>query len=271
MIASLRYVKSIRHPFGASVFKQPKGLCSACGAQASFEYFDVINDRLAEEWGIGEGLKKAYSIRESMHCSNCRCSARLRAQAGAITLIFDPGAPSLKQGIERGAFKDKSVAEINACGDLHQILKAIPALKYSEFSPKDKSVRNEDLQKLSYQDASFDAVLTSDTLEHVPDYEQALREIRRILKPGGYHIFTIPLIFSRKTRRRVRISPKGLENILSPSYHGAGEEDNLVSTEFGIDLLDRLADVGFTTNIYFANPLNKNEVNHVLVSRRPSS
>ena len=52
--------------------------------------------------------------------------------------------------------------------------------------------RSEDLTRLTYSDASFDLVLTSETLEHVPDLEAALREIRRVLVPGGRHIFTIP-------------------------------------------------------------------------------
>ena len=41
---------------------------------------------------------------------------------------------------------------------------------------------------------SFDLVLTSETLEHVPDLAAASREIRRVLVPGGRHIFTIPLL-----------------------------------------------------------------------------
>jgi len=39
--------------------------------------------------------------------------------------------------------------------------------------------RNEDICRLTYADASFDLVLSSDTLEHVPDFRAALRETRR--------------------------------------------------------------------------------------------
>jgi SAM-dependent methyltransferase len=203
-----------------------------------------------------------------MHCSNCRCSARLRALARAITLVYDPKADSLSQAIKQGAFLKKKVAEINACGDLHLVLKKIKKLDYSEYAPKDKKIRHEDLQQLSFKDATFDLVLTSDTLEHVPDYVKALGEIRRVMKPGAYHIFTIPIIFSRKTRRRIRLTPDGFEQTMDPSYHGAGEADNLVCTEFGIDFLKELKKLGFSTSIYFASPLDKNEVNVVFVSRK---
>ena len=45
-------------------------------------------------------------------------------------------------------------------------------------------------------------MLTSETLEHVPDLDAALGEIRRVLVPGGRHIFTVPLL--PRTRANVR-------------------------------------------------------------------
>lgn len=264
----LKYLRSIKYPFKANELKSSEGLCCACGASTAFEYFDVINDRLAEEWEINDRLKKAYSERESMHCTKCRCSTRLRSLALAVSIVYADKDKSLKENIKNGEFDDTNVAEINSCGDLHNILKDIKSLEYSEYAGRVKGVRDEDLQNLTYKNNSFDLVLTSDTLEHVPDYMKALAEIKRVLKEDGYHIFTIPLIFSRKTRRRIKIEGDKIINILEPSYHGAGEADNLVCTEFGIDFLDEINSLGFKTEIYFANPLNKNEVNYVFVTRK---
>jgi len=42
-----------------------------------------------------------------------------------------------------------------------------------------------DAQELRFDDASFDVVLAASMLYHVPDLERALREIRRVLRPGG--------------------------------------------------------------------------------------
>jgi len=39
--------------------------------------------------------------------------------------------------------------------------------------------------KLPFPDNSFDAVVTTDVLEHIPDDRQAVRELHRVLKPGG--------------------------------------------------------------------------------------
>jgi len=41
-------------------------------------------------------------------------------------------------------------------------------------------------------DAGFDVVIACDVLEHVPDDAAAFRELRRILRPGGLAILTVP-------------------------------------------------------------------------------
>ena len=42
------------------------------------------------------------------------------------------------------------------------------------------------------ENASYDAVIALDVLEHVPDYRRALREVHRVLCPTGWGIFTVP-------------------------------------------------------------------------------
>ena len=39
--------------------------------------------------------------------------------------------------------------------------------------------------QLPFPDSSFDKVICSEVLEHIPDYQGALNEIQRVLKPGG--------------------------------------------------------------------------------------
>lgn len=49
-----------------------------------------------------------------------------------------------------------------------------------------------DAARLPFPDASFDRVICSEVLEHVPDPDAALAEIARVLKPGGRFALSVP-------------------------------------------------------------------------------
>jgi len=49
-----------------------------------------------------------------------------------------------------------------------------------------------DATRLPFADASFDCVVTSEVLEHIPDDGSAIRELVRVLKPGGTFAATVP-------------------------------------------------------------------------------
>ena len=55
-----------------------------------------------------------------------------------------------------------------------------------------------DLTALELPDASFDAVVCSHVLEHVQDDAQAMRELRRIVAPGGWCLVMVPLDAGRE-------------------------------------------------------------------------
>jgi 2-polyprenyl-3-methyl-5-hydroxy-6-metoxy-1,4-benzoquinol methylase len=49
-----------------------------------------------------------------------------------------------------------------------------------------------DIQAIAHMDASFDTVVSCETIEHIPDPRRAIRELARVLKPGGRLLLTTP-------------------------------------------------------------------------------
>jgi ubiquinone/menaquinone biosynthesis C-methylase UbiE len=52
-----------------------------------------------------------------------------------------------------------------------------------------------DVTNLHYEDCSFDCVLCINVLEHIKDYQKAISEIHRVLKPDGQAIIAVPFFF----------------------------------------------------------------------------
>lgn len=67
-----------------------------------------------------------------------------------------------------------------------------------------------DALRLPFPDGAFDIVICSEVLEHIPDYGAALREITRVLKPGGRLGVSVP-----------RYWPESLNWRLEERYHRA--------------------------------------------------
>jgi SAM-dependent methyltransferase len=91
-----------------------------------------------------------------------------------------------------------------------------------------------DLQAIDLPDASLDVVLTPHVLEHVPDTDRALAELRRVLRPGGKVFLQVPLL-------------QGTTSVPSePEYHG---DATLVYWRFGWDLTGRIRDHGLDCTV----------------------
>ena len=107
---------------------------------------------------------------------------------------------------------------------------------------------NEDVTRLSFEDDAFTLVVCQDVLEHVPHHRAALRELCRVLRPGGSLYLTVPFTFGPDTLVRAELGDDGeVVHHLPPMYHldPANPDGVLCFQDFGMDLLDRLRDAGF--------------------------
>lgn len=63
---------------------------------------------------------------------------------------------------------------------------------------KDYLVSIADINKLPFADASFDCIICSEVLEHIPDHRKAIKELDRILKPQGTLVVSVPRYFAER-------------------------------------------------------------------------
>lgn len=98
--------------------------------------------------------------------------------------------------------------------------------------------------------ACFDAVLTQEVLEHVPDLDAALVDMARILKPGGIVLGTFPMDMGSDTTRVKAVLENGaVRHLEPPEYHGNPTDPGGGSLVFqipGWDVLERAKRAGFT-------------------------
>ena len=126
----------------------------------------------------------------------------------------------------------------------------------SEFLGYDKKpgqvideIRNEDAMNLSFENNSFDVIVSNDVYEHVPNINNALSEAYRVLKKSGTLLISIPFSSKNvKTVRRAEIKSGEIKHLLSPSHDSnpiAQKEGSLVFYDYGWDFLDFLKTAGF--------------------------
>jgi SAM-dependent methyltransferase len=233
--------------------------CPACGFTGQFVSKRVLWPELVAQWELSPRWVHWFDQREGCACVRCGSSLRsgqlARVLADEVRIMTGARATSLSNLFDDPRVQALSIAEINSAGSLHQFLSKCPNLRYSEFGSTSPGIPSESLMRLSYADSSFDLVVTSETLEHVPDLDVALSEIHRVLKPTGVHIFTVPVVWERATtRQRARIQNGTLVHALPPSYHGSRPEketngDYLVFYEFGFDFVQRCRRADFDIRV----------------------
>jgi len=206
------------------------GTCPSCGNGTVFVFAKGHAEwvrKLSAPWDNSAVFKAGLVIRESNLCGICRANFRVRAQAQTLfDLLGIDRIKSLLAMLRAGpGFRIYEAAHRNVFRD-DEIL-AQPNYVTSEYFEDAQpgqivdGVMNQNLEKLSFEDGSFDVVMTSEVLEHVADLDRALDEIRRVLKVGGYHIFTVPSDPALdKTVERARYADGKLIHMKAPVLHG---------------------------------------------------
>lgn len=214
------------------------GTCNICGNPMTFVEF------------------RPQLERESGFCTICGSFSRQRQIVAVLRKMLgqEPTAPiQLPEGF--------TIYNTESTRAVHNLLSNFPGYVCSEYfgsalqsGPHVGKVHHQDLQRLSFPSKSMDIVLSSDVFEHIPHPYEAHREVFRVLKPGGHHIFTVPFL-TDAVRDDIRATEAhGYVTYLKEKiFHGDPVKPNdgvLVWTLPGLEMLVELAKIGFEPRIF---------------------
>ncbi len=117
---------------------------------------------------------------------------RFRFQAILKMLGRKPVDSILEVGTGSGIFLpelSRHCRELHAC-DVHNNMSAVEQM--CRLTGTKATLRTCPLENTGYPDAAFDIVIAVSVLEFVEDLDQSLREVQRILKPGGNFLTICP-------------------------------------------------------------------------------
>lgn len=207
-------------------------VCPVCSG-TTFKANTVLWPALVETWELSESEVDYINRQQGLVCSSCGSNLRSMALAQAFLKAFGYTG-NLEKFCQAFSNRKLRVLEINPAGTLTSTLAKLPGHKLISYP-------DYDMRELNLKSGSYDIVVHSDTLEHIDLPVQALEECRRVLKPGGRCLFTVPIIVGRMSRSRAG---------LPPSFHGNESDigsDLMVQTEFGSDFWTTVLKAGFET------------------------
>jgi SAM-dependent methyltransferase len=225
------------------------GYCACCRSQAMFVAYDA--------W-----------LRDFYLCSGCGSVPRQRHLQTVLDESF-PGWGDLV--IHESSPSNDFISRVASRYTSSQFFPDVPRGEYRD------GVRSEDVEALTFADESIDLFITQDVLEHVFNPDKAIREIHRVLKQGGAHVFTAPKHRGLDlSRRRAHLGVDGVvEHLLPEEYHGnpIGDNKALVTWDYGYDFEQLLSEwAGAEVQAHHRRDRSRGldaEFNEVFVIRKP--
>jgi hypothetical protein len=211
-------------------------------------------------------------LRDCYKCSNCGSIPRERALMYCIEKFY-PEWKQLSIHETLPANRGASLKLKNNCPN-YQTSQDFPEFPLGETLSS--GWRNEDLENQTFADETFDLVISQDVMKHIFNPEKAFSEISRTLKPGGAHIFTVPIVNKeRPSSIRATLEVNGEINYLEEAqYHGnpVNPKGSLVTRDWGYDICDFiLKHSGLYTTIVYIDDISlgiRAEYIEVLISRK---
>ena len=199
-------------------------------------------------------------IRENYRCIGCGSSPRQRA----LYITLEEICPE---------WREMCIHESSPSGVLANLInEECERYSFSFYFEEiglgdmlEKGGSNQNLERLTFEDESFDVFITQDVFEHVNEPIRAFNEIKRVLKIGGKHIFTVPVCPGNKTVQRVKVIDGKVVPILEEKWHGnpISDKGSLVTYDWCRDMAEVMREgvEGIDVEIY-SFPRNRKDIDY---------
>ena len=192
-----------------------------------------------EKYGYLYSFNDAETLNYSAYsCPHCNASDRDRLYALYVQKLL----------MEQSDTDDTNIAilEIAPSRPLSEMLKKTGkiTLRTADLMMDGVDDRIDITDMNCYAEGAFDAFICSHVLEHVPDDLKALRELFRILKPGGWGILMVPIILTLD-----QIDEDPLVEDIGERWRRFGQDDH-VRMYSRNGLVERAEDAGFIVRQY---------------------
>jgi len=181
-------------------------------------------------------------FRDFLICPNCRSVVRERA----LALVLKEILPHWRDL----AIHESSPAQRGLSALMPRVAKGYVASHYfptKSFGSMVDGFRNENLEHQTFDNNTFDCVITLDVMEHVFHPDRVYSEVYRTLKPGGYYLHTFPIrkYLVEAAKPLAELNQDGSVKHLTdrPEYHGnpIDHTGSLVTYDYGYDVSKQIA------------------------------
>ncbi len=220
---------------------------------------------------LPEWFRKMMFYGSTHHCPVCSSNIRAFFRFGPLINSCCPVCASLRRHRIAWLFFQQrtNLFDLSPKRMLHVApelcfklkFKQIPFLDYvtADLHGGDVTLKM-DITSIPHTDNAFDVVFCSHVLEHVPDDRAAMREIMRVLKPGGWAVIMVPVRMNRLTDEDLSVTdPREREERFGQHNH---------VRYYGRDITDRLKEAGFNVTVTRASEIvDSNQFDRIGVTK----
>lgn len=212
-----------------------------------YRYVRFVSPALRE---VRRGLRRAWLTGKGVHCPVCGRSFR----AWVYKKVPEGSCPQcdsenrhrlmwlyIERHMTELLHEGRDILHMAPEHGVRDRIRRLPLGSYTtaDLAAPDVDVHT-DITAMSFPEASFDVVICSHVLEHIPNDRAAMKELCRVLRPGGRALIMVP--YSREHTTDEDLS------VTDPAERERrwGQFDHV--RLYGTDFAARLTEAGFVVN-----------------------